>query len=138
MNVAGRILLAEPAEPRTWVESFKHLEHETFRQTGPLGKWWEGGFDSLSDFRFMVGGIGLWCSTRPLAAGFSASAPYYLPMLACAQPLIHRWWKHKSAKPGCCPTCNYDLRATPDRCPECGNVPEPPQPKQSQPLPRPH
>jgi hypothetical protein len=60
----------------------------------------------------------------------SASVPHWFALLATATlPLLlvaHRvaaFRRAKHAPEHPCATCGYDLRATPDRCPECGAAP---------------
>jgi hypothetical protein len=83
-------------------------------------------------------GFGYWHVVFPATTGYGASwenrhiqcivvphAAIILP-LACL-PLA--WWTRFPARRrewriahGLCPTCGYDLRASPDRCPECGSL----------------
>ena len=57
----------------------------------------------------------------------SLQIPYWLPALifACAPALAiaRRFQQFSTTRKGLCRRCGYDLRATPKRCPECGEVP---------------
>ena len=46
------------------------------------------------------------------------------PLLAGLMLLRRMIAERKRIKPGFCADCGYDLRATPDQCPECGKVPQ--------------
>ena len=68
-----------------------------------------------------LGGVTYWFR------GASLSVPYGLVVAIAALPpivlgLIALRRRMRVGNACCCVNCGYDLRATPDRCPECGTV----------------
>jgi hypothetical protein len=63
---------------------------------------------------------------------WNVEVPYWLALLAfgwlpvwrLSGAAIRALIRRSRSRRYRCPSCNYDLRATPDRCPECGTVPD--------------
>ena len=67
-------------------------------------------------------------SASSTSDGWGFFGPHPLFGLIAATPagciLVTRWRRRRGGTAGRCPCCGYDLRATPERCPECGAVPK--------------
>jgi hypothetical protein len=63
-------------------------------------------------------------TTFPLTGSTSFSVRWWFLIVLAGLPLERRVFKRLLSKPqpdpGICLKCGYDLRASPDRCPECG------------------
>jgi hypothetical protein len=60
-----------------------------------------------------------------LEGGDIAAPAWFIVLLTAVLPVTRIViWKRRRHRAGLCPACGYDLRATPERCPECGTVPK--------------
>jgi hypothetical protein len=84
----------------------------------------------VGDFKFDTSPVLVTASMDPSSAqylygGFELVVPFWPIVVMALLFLIIRGARllRRAEPAGLCPFCKYDLRATPDRCPECGRVP---------------
>ena len=110
-----------------------YLSYFTYDRARPAGPWtWTRvrgvvNFEPAPPLRWSLLGFSYRPFRRPgSGAQYLLVLPY--PPLSILWAIAPVWWsigawrRQRRRVSGCCPTCGYDLRATPDRCPECGST----------------
>jgi hypothetical protein len=96
--------------------------HEDYGRYGDI-LGWSGSAPQLLGFGYGKG-------TNGAGADWVVAVPFWFPAVAsiAALAVARRAGKRRRAArvrlDDLCPACGYDLRATPDRCPECGREAE--------------
>jgi hypothetical protein len=83
-----------------------------------------GNYVTLDDWRVGFGDARLFFYGRSIPYYAAAIVTAIAPTTIGACQLLKTCRQRQRLRAGLCLTCGYDLRATPDRCPECGEVPE--------------
>lgn len=81
----------------------------TFWERRGFAVWDSGWMSSFADSRDHNWGAPIW----------PAVALFAIPPVLAARRFVRRWRRHGAGR---CAACGYDLRATPERCPECGTA----------------
>ena len=106
-------------------ERFSYLRSE--RDWLGVRVGFRGARTSVIDHDWWVPGLSFWSEhnswgTLPDTSFRRFTISYWLIVLLTLILPASRLRFRKRPPPGLCPKCRYDLRATPERCPECGTV----------------
>jgi hypothetical protein len=115
-------IVYESNDPTTW-----SLAEQRTHSIGPY-YWYvlpKHGDERLADASLSAPTFHVESST-PNGIDFSFSVPHWalaaVFLLPAAVLVVVRRARRRRFVPGLCRACGYDLRATPDKCPECGTL----------------